>query len=61
MATEWQKLVKKTMMENKGMAFGDVLKLAKKEYKKGKGGKKTQKGRSRKSRSQTRKTKKSDY
>ena len=34
MATEWQNLVKETMKKNKDMAFGDILKLAKKEYKK---------------------------
>lgn len=33
MATEWQLLVRKVMKENKGMPFGDILKLAKKQYK----------------------------
>lgn len=37
MPTEWQKLVKKTMAQNKGKSFSQVLKLASKNYtKKGK-------------------------
>lgn len=31
---KWQKHVKKTMKENKGVAFGEILKKAKKTYKK---------------------------
>jgi len=30
----WQKHVQKTSKANKGMAFGDILKAAKKSYKK---------------------------
>lgn len=30
--SEWAKLVKKTMQENPGMKFSEVLKLAKKNY-----------------------------
>jgi len=32
--TEWQKLVKRTMAANKGKSFKEVLKIAKKLYKK---------------------------
>lgn len=32
MATEWQKLVKKTMADNKGKKFSEVLKIASKNY-----------------------------
>ena len=32
--TIWNKHVKKTMKENKGLSFGEVLKKAKKSYKK---------------------------
>lgn len=35
---KWLTHVKKTMKANKGMAFGKVLKLAKKTYKKHRGG-----------------------
>jgi hypothetical protein len=38
MATEWMKHVKKTMKEHKGSSLADVLKMAKKTYKKQKGG-----------------------
>jgi hypothetical protein len=38
MATEWMKHVKKTMKEHKGVSLSDVLKMAKKTYKKQKGG-----------------------
>ena len=35
MATEWMKHVKETMKAHKGAALSDVLKMAKKTYKKG--------------------------
>jgi hypothetical protein len=38
MANKWLAHVKKTMKSNKGMKFGQVLKLAKKTYKKTGGG-----------------------
>jgi hypothetical protein len=38
MATEWMKHVKETMKAHKGVALSDVLKMAKKTYKKQKGG-----------------------
>ena len=38
MATEWMKHVKETMKAHKGAALSDVLKMAKKTYKKQKGG-----------------------
>lgn len=34
MVNKWQKHVKQTMKKNKGKKFGDVLKIAKKSYKK---------------------------
>ncbi len=34
--TAWNKLVKKTMKENKGKKFGEILRIAKKNYKKSK-------------------------
>ena len=32
--TEWMALVKKTMKENKGKKFSEILKIAKSKYKK---------------------------
>jgi hypothetical protein len=43
MATEWMNLVKKVMKENPTLSFKDVLKRAKREYKKTKGGSQTKK------------------
>lgn len=51
MATEWMKLVKKTLSENPGLAFKQVLKLAKKAYKGGSSSGSTKKTRRRKPRS----------